>query len=208
MALQKLIGFINILLAAGLIGCSPQPDASPETDRSATKVSGAIAADEFAWPVGNGSALTQAKDRKDDWFNALDFGENDHLGEGWNKNTGGNTDCGQSVFAAGNGVIAFAGDAGPGWGNVLIVTHRLPDGKKIQTLYGHLQSITKAAGEVKIRDEVGKIGNANGRYLCHLHFELRDESCPVWDRSGPGYSSDQTGRLDPSDFIQSRQDAD
>ena len=160
-----------------------------------------LVADSFAYPIGKQEKVTAAKDEKDDWYNALDFGENNHLGEDWNKNSGGNTDCGEPVYSAANGVISFANDAGPGWGNVIIVTHVLPDGKKIQSLYGHLREIIKVGGEVKKRELIGKVGNANGQYLCHLHFELRESNSRMWDRAGPGYSSDRDGWLDPSDFI-------
>lgn len=137
-----------------------------------------VVADSFAYPIGKTVTVTQKKD-KDEWYNALDFGADDHLGEDWNKNTGGNTDCGEPVYAIGNGVITYAADSGLGWGNVVIVTHTLADGSKIQSLYGHLQEITKTSGEVKKREQIGKVGNANGRYLCHLHLEIREESCPV-----------------------------
>lgn len=160
-------------------------------------------ADSFAYPIGKKERSTQKRDG-DEWFNALDFGEDDHLGEDWNKNTGGNTDCGEPVFAAANGSIAYASDAGPGWGNVIIVTHRLADGSSVQTLYGHLREIVKAKGEVKKRDLIGKVGNANGRYLCHLHFELREAGSPMWNQAGGGYAADRKGWLDPSDFIDSR----
>ena len=154
----------------------------------------------FAYPIGKNEASTQAKD-KDEWYNALDFGANDHLGEDWNKNSGGNTDCGEPVYATADGVITFSGDAGPGWGNVLIIEHKLANGEKVQTLYGHMQEILAAAGEVKKREQIGKIGNANGRYLCHLHFELRTPDSRDWNKAGGGYSADRKGWLDPSDFI-------
>ena len=159
-------------------------------------------ADSFAYPISKSESVTQKKD-KDEWYNALDFGADNHLGEDWNKNTGGNTDCGEPVYAIGNGVMTYAGDAGPGWGNVIIVTHTLSDGTKVQSLYGHLQEITKKSGEVKKREQIGKVGNANGRYLCHLHLEIRDESCPSWDIVFVGYSPVRFGWLDPSDFIDS-----
>lgn len=161
-------------------------------------------ADHFSFPLGDGRSLTAAKDKQDEWFIALKFGEENHLGEDWNKNTGGNTDCGEPVYAIANGTIAYAGNAGPGWGNVVIVTHSLADGSKVQTLYGHLQEITKASGEVTIREKIGTIGNANGRYLCHLHFELREQSSPMWGKAGAGYSAVRSGWLDPSDFIYRR----
>ncbi|MFN0278057.1 MAG: M23 family metallopeptidase [Pyrinomonadaceae bacterium] len=159
-----------------------------------------LPADSFAYPIGKKEAVTQKKDA-DEWYNALDFGEDNHLGEDWNKNTGGNTDCGQPVYAIANGVITYSADAGLGWGNVIIVTHTLSDGTKVQSLYGHLHEILKTSGEVKKRELIGKVGNANGRYLCHLHLEIRDESCPSWNMVFVGYSPVRFGWLDPSDFI-------
>ena len=160
-----------------------------------------IIADSFAYPISKNEVVTEAKDKKDEWYNALNFGENNHLGEDWNKNSGGNTDCGEPVYATANGTITFAQDAGIGWGNVVIIEHTLPDGTKVQSLYGHLLEILKSSGEVKKREQIGRVGNANGRYPCHLHFEMRLENCPMWNRAGGGYDADRNGWTDPSGFI-------
>jgi murein DD-endopeptidase MepM/ murein hydrolase activator NlpD len=201
--------FIRFFLLAGclvaLTGCPRISEAqqnrnAPQPTPSAPR----IVAEKFSYPVGKNEALTQAKDKRDDWYNALDFGANDHLGEDWNKNSGGNTDCGEQVFAAADGRIVYAENAGPGWGNVVIIEHFLANGKRVQTLYGHLQKILKNSGAVKRREQIGEVGNADGKYLCHLHFELREEDCPMWNQAGGGYSSDRKGWLDPSDFIDKR----
>lgn len=163
-----------------------------------------IIAQTFAYPIGKTETVTQAKDKKDEWYNAQDFTRNNHLGEDWNKNSGGNTDCGEPVYAAADGRVVYAENAGEGWGNVLIIEHNLPNGERVQTLYGHLEKILKTSGEVKKREQIGTIGNADGRYLCHLHFELREESCPMWNEAGAGYSAERNGWLDPSDFIDKR----
>jgi len=159
-----------------------------------------VIANSFAYPVGKKETVTQAKD-KDEWYNAQDFGENSHLGEDWNKNTGGNTDCGETVYAIADGIVTFAQDAGPGWGNVVIIEHTLPSGEKVESLYGHMQEILKTDGIVKKRDQIGTVGNANGRYPCHLHLEVRTGDCPMWNQPGPGYSNERKGWVDPSDFI-------
>jgi murein DD-endopeptidase MepM/ murein hydrolase activator NlpD len=155
----------------------------------------------FAYPIGENEFITEAKDTKDNWYNAQDFTENNHLGEDWNANSGGNTDCGEPVYAAADGEITYSEDAGAGWGNVIIITHHLPDGKQVQTLYGHLNEIIITKGTVKKRQKIGTVGNAHGKYLCHLHFELRDENCLLWDKVFIGYSPLNKGWLDPSDFI-------
>lgn len=159
--------------------------------------------DGFDYPVGQQKRVTEGLDG-DGWYTAQDFGENNHLGEDWNKESGGNSDCGLPVYAASSGTIIFAGEAGPGWGKVVIIRHRLPDGTLVETLYGHLSSIRRTAGEVERREEVGKIGDADGAYPCHLHFELRLQDCPAWGLTGPGYSQNRSGWTDPSDFIAAR----
>ncbi|MFN0141687.1 MAG: M23 family metallopeptidase [Pyrinomonadaceae bacterium] len=191
-----------LFLAAFALACS-KPSAQVSNSSNSDGSKSPPLADTFAYAIGKTETVTQKKD-KDEWYNALDFGENNHLGEDWNKNTGGNTDCGEPVYAIANGVITYAADAGTGWGNVVIVTHTLADGTKVQSLYGHLAEITKAGGNVKKREQIGKVGNANGRYFCHLHFELRTADCTMWDQVGGGYAADRKGWVDPSDFIDKR----
>lgn len=156
----------------------------------------------FAYPVGGHEYVTEKNDWSDTWYNAQDFGENKHLGEDWNANSGGDSDCGESVYAAADGEIVYARDAGPGWGNVIIIEHSAEDGTKIRSLYGHLATILKATGRVTRREQIGSIGNANGRYKCHLHFEMRWSECPVWNEAGSGYSDERHGWIDPSEFIE------
>jgi len=156
--------------------------------------------DGFVYPIGSNTTATQANDG-DGWYNAQDFGVHDHLGEDWNAEIGGDSDCGQPVYAAAKGTIAFAREAGPGWGKVVIVRHRLPDNTIIETLYGHLQSFTRTSGDVERRERIGSVGNGDGAYPCHLHLELRFPDCPAWGNTGTGYGSNRVGWTDPSDFI-------
>lgn len=155
----------------------------------------------FAYPIGENEFVTERNDWRDAWYNAQDFDENRHLGEDWNKTTGGNTDCGEPVYAAADGRITFAEDAGAGWGNVVIVEHEAADGTKIQSLYGHLETMDKTSGAVEKRERIGAVGSANGRYMCHLHFEIRWTACPFWNKTGSGYADERNGWIDPSEFI-------
>jgi murein DD-endopeptidase MepM/ murein hydrolase activator NlpD len=189
---------ISFVILAALCFAACQ---KPSETRIETKSEPIIIADKFAYPISKNEFVTEAKDTKDDWYNATNFGETNHLGEDWNKNSGGNTDCGEPVYAIGNGTIIYADYAGTGWGNVVIIEHTLPDGKKIESLYGHLLESLKSEGEVKKREQIGKVGNADGKYLCHLHLEIRVESCPMWHQVGGGYSSERNGWLDASEFI-------
>lgn len=197
----RAISAIVSIFVAGIFSACPSADKQDKVHTSPTPV---VVADRFAYPVGGTEKITEARDSADGWYNAQDLGENEHLGEDWNANSGGNTDCGEPVLATGSGRIAFAGEAGPGWGKVIIIDHRLPDGSLVQSLYGHLRTIERRTGEVSIGEKVGSVGDADGKYPCHLHFEIRDASCPVWGKPGPGYSRQADGWLDPSDFIDSR----
>ncbi len=194
---------IIFLLGCSLIFSSCQSVNQTNQNSYGSETKSAVIADKFVYPIGKTEFVTEAKDAKDDWFNALNFGVENHLGEDWNKNSGGNTDCGEPVYAIANGVIVYAQDAGTGWGNVIIIEHTLPDGKKVESLYGHLQEILKMSGEVKKREQIARVGNARGKYLCHLHLEIRDQSCLMWNQAGGGYLTERKGWLDPSEFIDS-----
>jgi murein DD-endopeptidase MepM/ murein hydrolase activator NlpD len=197
--------FAISLAVVGLNGCggsTPARTAPRDVIAAPTAEVKIPISDGFDFPVGKTGTVTEAKDR-DAWYNAQDFTVNSHLGEDWNLNTGGNIDCREPVYAAAKGLIVYAQDAGEGWGNVLILEHRLSDGAKIQTLYGHLRELARTSGEMKRRELGGKVGDANGRYPCHLHFEVRLSNCPSWSVPGPGYSDDAAGWTDPSKFINS-----
>ncbi|HVF29390.1 MAG TPA: M23 family metallopeptidase [Pyrinomonadaceae bacterium] len=186
------------LLLVALHGCASPHDPNKAIPEFLLK----FPSESFATPVGPSDYSTEQNDWADGWYNAQDFGENRHLGEDWNKTTGGDTDCGETVYAAADGGIIYAGDAGPGWGGVIIVEHTAPDGTKLRSLYGHLEMLLRTSGTVKRREAIGTIGSANGRYKCHLHFELRWNACPVWNEVGPGYSDARNGWIDPSEFIE------
>lgn len=89
-------------------------------------------------------------------------------------------------------------------GKFLIIDHQLPDGFEVQTLYGHLKEISRSAGDVKIGEVIGTIGDGDGRYSCHLHFEMRFRNSGAWGTPGTGYSGSNSGWTDPSDFIDRR----
>lgn len=146
----------------------------------------------FDFPVGKPDAKG--------YYNAQKFGANLHLGDDWNAVTGGNSDLGDPIFSIANGYVDFAENYGGGWGNVIRITHHLPDGQKIESLYAHCDTIFVQMNKwVKRGDKIGTIGTANGAYLAHLHLEIRDSLMPI----GGGYSDDQAGFLDPTHFIKS-----
>ena len=96
--------------------------------------------------------------------------------------------------------MKFAKNVRGGWGNVIRIDHQLIDGRMIESLYAHCDTIMVQKGDwVKIGDQIGTIGNVNGRYYAHLHLEIRsDINLPI----GGGYSDDTKGYLDPTIFIE------
>lgn len=132
------------------------------------------------------------------YYNAQKFKENNHLGEDWNAVTGGNSDLGHPIFAISNGWVSRSYDAGPGWGNIIRIIHK-KDSKWIESLYAHCKDRSVNKGDwVKRGDTIATIGNANGAYLAHLHFEIRDD-CSL--KLGPGYSTNTQGYMSPTEFI-------
>ncbi len=138
-------------------------------------------------------------------YNAQPFRVTRHLGDDLNGVGGWNSDLGDPVFAAGAGKVIYAGIPGPGWGNMLILAHRVPDStsatgwRVYETIYAHLEKMLIPCGAmVKRGQQIGKVGTANGRYLAHLHFEIH-VSTSVYP--GAGYSDAPLDRVSPAAFV-------
>ncbi|HSP46425.1 MAG TPA: M23 family metallopeptidase [Chthoniobacterales bacterium] len=141
-------------------------------------------------------------------YNAQPFTENRHLGDDLNGIGGENSDLGDPVFAVADGQVLFAGQAGPGWGNVVIVLHAYEENgarKFVQSYYGHVETILVGRKQnVHRGEQIATIGTADGRYWAHLHFEMREFTTPF---IGPGYREDTRGWINPSAFIASHRGA-
>ena len=100
-----------------------------------------------------------------------------HPGEDWNGQRGGFDDICQSVFPIAEGVILAKGTA-RGFGNMLIILHRLPGGDFFISVFGHLYDIpSKEVGTtVDSTDIVGQIGKSGPTPFPHLHWEIRKDS--------------------------------
>jgi murein DD-endopeptidase MepM/ murein hydrolase activator NlpD len=135
-------------------------------------------------------------------YNAQPFTDNRHLGDDLNGIGGENSDQGDPVFAVADGRVIFAEEAGPGWGNVIIVLHAYKENgarKFVQSYYGHVETImVERKQAVRRGQQIATIGTADGRYWAHLHFEMREFQTPF---IGPGYREDTRGWINPSAFI-------
>ncbi len=126
-------------------------------------------------------------------YNAQPFLTTRHLGDDLNGIGGNDSDLGDPVYAVSDGRVIYAGWPADGWGNVVIVLHALPDTRMVESFYGHLNKTTVFVGQrVRRGDRIGDVGNAGGKYLAHLHFELR--TSPALD-CGAGYGDSALDRL-------------
>ena len=135
-------------------------------------------------------------------YNAQPFTENRHLGDDLNGIGGENSDLGDPVYAIADGRVIFAQEGGPGWGKIVILLHAYDENgtrKYVQSYYAHLQNFSvEILDEVRRGQQIATIGNADGKYWAHLHFEMREFVTPF---VGPGYRDDTRGWINPSDFI-------
>lgn len=150
-------------------------------------------------PVVDGFDFPVGKPNAKGYYDAQPFGINNHLGEDWNGNKGSNTDLGDTIYAIAHGYVSLAEDLEGGWGNVIRVIHQFPTGREVESLYAHCEQILVEEGDfVKRGQPIGTIGTANGKYVAHLHFEIRNQiGMPI----GPGYAENKDGYLNPTEFI-------
>ena len=83
---------------------------------------------------------------------------------------------GTLIEAAGVGTTVFAGYNSGGYGNLVVVQHRLG----YTTWYAHMSRITTWAGEhVKGGTRLGYVGSTGHSTGPHLHFEVRLNNVPI-----------------------------
>lgn len=166
----------------------------------AITLAGLPLATRFDFPLGtpNGALV----------YNAQPFTESRHLGDDLNGIGGENTDLGDPVYSIAEGRVIYTGLPSAGWGNLVLVMHAYQENGRrryLQACYAHLDTIAVQPGEEIRRGQIiGTVGNAGGRYLAHLHLELREFITPF---IGAGYKAEASGWISPSDFIQNHRGA-
>ena len=85
-------------------------------------------------------------------------------------------DEGTPVGAAGRGVVVFAGWNDGGYGNLVVVKHRLG----FESWYAHLSRIAADEGEAVVGGtRIGYVGSTGHTTGPHLHFEVRHFGTPI-----------------------------
>jgi len=129
------------------------------------------------------------------------FQEAGHLGEDWTTAKG-DAALGEPVYSVADGWVSVAQDFENAWGKVVFICYRLPEGRWppfVEVMYAQLNSIDVKPGQfVKRGQRIGTVGNANGTYQAHLHWEVRQT---VGMGVGPGFQAGASGWLGPSEFI-------
>jgi len=128
-----------------------------------------------------------------------------HAGDDLNGIGGMNSDLGDPVFSTADGFVLYAGEPSHGWGKLVVVAHKTPDGRTLHSMYAHLDRIDVARGALVPRGgKIGTVGTANGNYPAHLHFEMRaSDGVDI----GAGYAMYPLNRLDPMATVASQRNA-
>lgn len=83
---------------------------------------------------------------------------------------------GDPIGAAGRGTVSFAGYNHGGYGNLVVVTHRLG----FESWYAHLSSISVTRGQTVVGGtRIGAAGSTGRSTGPHLHFEVRRYGTPI-----------------------------
>jgi murein DD-endopeptidase MepM/ murein hydrolase activator NlpD len=77
---------------------------------------------------------------------------------------------GDAVYAACDGVVAYAGSEVPGYGGLILIKH----GDGWMTTYGHNESLLVKKGDrVKYKQKIALMGSSGNVLRPQLHFEIR-----------------------------------
>lgn len=194
--------------------------APPTTSKPAGPdvINGVYVANGFDSPVGTAEQRSGTQLWPTGWADASPFAqlyfkgtpsEAYHTGADLNWGRGPYDDKGQPVYACASGVIVFAASLSV-WGNVIIIRHDplySPDGEVIYSRYGHIQEMKVKAGDrVKKGDQIAEVGDAFGRFVPHLHFDLSpttilERKPEDWPKTNLQYLL--KNYVNPKDFIKS-----
>jgi murein DD-endopeptidase MepM/ murein hydrolase activator NlpD len=141
-------------------GRSQHVAAKPSEDLVAIAPPPPLSADGFLWPV-QGDVIGS-------------FEENSGRGRSGGINIAARK--GTPVRAADNGIVAYAGEALRGYGQMIMLRHA----EGYVTLYAHNDALLVREGDVVERGQtIAEVGNSGDVIESQLHFELRKGTQPV-----------------------------
>jgi len=136
-------------------------------------------ADSFIFPVG-GSSDHSGWERITKYGDTTGLGPG-HVGEDYDLESG--DSAGEPVYATANGIVRWATDTEPtgGYGGVVVIEHRLPNGEYYTSVTGHLAhpTMVKLGIPISKGDLIGYVAddaNDGGPWAPHVHFAIRNGS--------------------------------
>ena len=164
--------------------------------------------DEVGWPVdwwsdsGHSDTLGGYQ-----WLDQGNYGSGCgwvyHPGIDMNSGSSSRADYGKPVYSVANGMVIKSHNYGGGWGKVILIKHTLNSGLTFWSQYGHLKDMNVQEGDQVSRGQsIGSVGDAEGKWSPHLHFEIRSKAKKA--NSFPcGWASHSVegDYIDPEEFI-------
>ena len=116
--------------------------------------------------------------------------------DGWDIANG----LGTPIVAVASGQVERKGYHPSGFGHFLLLRHDLPSGKRVYTLYAHMQTASSASGSVSQGQTIGYMGSTGLSTGPHLHFMFISDSYERTRRDvGCFYGS--LSCYDPADYL-------
>lgn len=140
---------------------------------------GDVICDGFDAPVGSVLERASSQVWPGHWVDANPFltltpGKSYHTGADLNLNKPHwDADRGMPLHACASGVVTTAAKFKV-WGWLVVIRHDpLPDGLAVWSRYAHMRSVSVSVGQrVERGESLGTIGDADGFYAAHLHFDI------------------------------------
>ena len=166
----------------------------------------------FDWPVGADEERRQWDKLPGAWIDATGYGTRYsatgrwaiHTGQDLNLNTPTyNADAHSPIYAAADGDCAFVGKLAV-WGSVIVIAHLYTEAVMLWTRYAHVEAVQVQRNDHVVRgQQIARVGNADGRYPYHLHYDIARVDLCAKPSDWPGDNLARVKRdyLDPKSFM-------
>lgn len=136
-------------------------------------------ADGLDAPIGTAAERASAQVWPGAWLDVNPWGTFYEVTPGrWAYHTGADlnlpadADAHSPCYAPGAGVVRAAQSL-PVWGNLVVIEHKLSDGTRVWSRLAHLEDMAVQVNQVVQRGQlIGHVGNADGLFAYHLHYDL------------------------------------